>query len=148
MTKTLSGYLDLVRWLSAFAVLIAHLNGKMFIPFASVPANDRGVLFYIWTFVCGFGHPAVVIFFTLSGFLVGGKLLNNLRTADADFLKCYFEDRFVRIYLVLIPALVVTFLADMVGSNTVAEPNVSYTHCQPDHALPGSGRRRSAGHFP
>jgi peptidoglycan/LPS O-acetylase OafA/YrhL len=71
---------------------------------------------YLFGFLAGFGHPAVVIFFVLSGFLVGGRLLEQVRSgADVD-LRRYVADRFVRIYLVLLPVLAVVFLLDTNGS--------------------------------
>lgn len=116
MNRTLSGFLDLSRWLSAFAVLVTHLNNRMFLHFAETNVEDRGLILYAWTFICGFGHQAVVIFFVLSGFLVGGKLISDLSKADGRYLVNYFRARIVRIYLVLIPALLLTYLFDTAGT--------------------------------
>jgi peptidoglycan/LPS O-acetylase OafA/YrhL len=116
MNRTLSGFLHLSRWLSAFAVLVTHLNNRMFLHFSETNAENRGLILYGWTFICGFGHQAVVIFFVLSGFLVGGKLISNLSKADGGYLVNYFQARIVRIYLVLIPALLLTYLLDAAGT--------------------------------
>jgi peptidoglycan/LPS O-acetylase OafA/YrhL len=57
----------------------------------------------------GYGHAAVVVFFVLSGFLVGGKLIalakgNDIRTQWRGFLV----DRIARIFTVLWPAIALT----------------------------------------
>jgi len=54
-------------------------------------------------------HPAVLVFFVLSGYLVGGSVLCAGRTFS---LQKYFIARFSRIYIVLIPALILTIVLD------------------------------------
>ncbi len=53
------------------------------------------------------GLEAVVLFFVLSGFLVGGKVLERIVNGSFD-LKAYTLDRVSRIYIPLIPALIFT----------------------------------------
>jgi peptidoglycan/LPS O-acetylase OafA/YrhL len=53
--------------------------------------------------------PAVIVFFVLSGYLVGGVVIKDF----ANFqLRRYAIARFARIYVVLIPALLLTVLID------------------------------------
>ena len=117
MNKGLSVFLDLSRWVAAILVLVTHLNNRMFIHFGGVSPNDRSIGLYIWTFVCGFAHHAVVIFFVLSGFLVGGKLMRDAKKIDYGYLSKYSIARISRIYTVLIPALALTTLLDWVGAS-------------------------------
>ena len=71
-----SDLLDLARWLAAFLVVVEHLRSFMFIDYGTGGRmNLFGKAFY---FMTGFGHSAVMIFFVMSGFLVGGKVLQRL----------------------------------------------------------------------
>jgi peptidoglycan/LPS O-acetylase OafA/YrhL len=64
-------------------------------------------------FVTGLGHEAVMVFFVLSGFLVGGSVLK----ASFKFSwRTYLVARMSRLYVVLIPALLVVFVCDSAGS--------------------------------
>lgn len=116
MSPRLSNFLDVTRWVAALSVVLTHVNNRAFVKFAQIPADERNPLLYLWTFLCGFSHHAVVTFFVLSGFLVGGKLLKDLRTIDGQYLKRYATARFARIYIVLIPILGVTALLDYYGT--------------------------------
>ncbi len=114
MNATLSKFIDTARWIAAFCVLITHLNDRTFTVLANIPAEHRGWGLNLWVFAYGFAHQAVVVFFVLSGFLVGGAVLNRARSGQLD-MRRYFLDRTVRIYLVLIPALVLTTAFDALG---------------------------------
>lgn len=62
------------------------------------------------------GHPAVMVFFVLSGFLVGGQVLRHVREGRFEILR-YVVDRATRIFLPLFPALLLTALVSVsVGS--------------------------------
>jgi peptidoglycan/LPS O-acetylase OafA/YrhL len=54
-----------------------------------------------------FGYDAVIIFFVLSGYLVGGKLLERVAQQNFDF-SGYAFDRLMRIYVPYLPALLLT----------------------------------------
>jgi peptidoglycan/LPS O-acetylase OafA/YrhL len=53
------------------------------------------------------GLEAVTLFFVLSGFLVGGRVIERLR-AGTFSVRDYAIDRFTRIYVPLVPALIYT----------------------------------------
>ncbi len=110
----MSGILDCLRWLSAFFVLVDHTSNLMVARFAATPTPLRTAGVYAWTVSAGFGHMAVTVFYVLSGFLVGGPLLKLVRSDGAIPWKKYFVDRLVRVYLVLIPALLFCGLFDRV----------------------------------
>jgi peptidoglycan/LPS O-acetylase OafA/YrhL len=65
-------------------------------------------------FITSLGHQAVVIFFVLSGFLVAGSVINQLKK-DKFNLKMYFINRFSRLYAVLFIALLLTLILDHTG---------------------------------
>ena len=57
---------------------------------------------------------AVVIFFVLSGYLVGGSVLRAVRSCRWSW-RSYLTKRMVRIYIVLLPALFLGVLLDRIG---------------------------------
>ena len=68
----LSERLDQMRWIAALAVCAAHLRSITLANYAG--GGWAGGAFF---FVHGFGHQAVVFFFVISGFLVGGDVLRR-----------------------------------------------------------------------
>ena len=104
-----SGWLDLFRAAAAFAVVYGHAR-----PLFMVSAVDGQVLsplsrtLYL---LSGYGHQAVMVFFVLSGYLVGGTVLRSVRDGRWSWRK-YLTQRGTRLYVVLIPALVLTLCWD------------------------------------
>ena len=112
MNKSISNFLALARWIAALAVLITHAGQLIQISDIMVAPHGPGV--YAWWFLAGFSHQAVLVFFVMSGFLIGGDLLRRLDRTD-PFLKQYMIDRFSRIYIVMVPALAFGFVVDSIG---------------------------------
>lgn len=104
-----SGWLDLFRAAAAFAVVVSHAR-----PLFMVSAVDGQVLsplsrtLYL---LSGYGHQAVMVFFVLSGYLVGGTVLRSVRDGRWSWRK-YLTQRGTRLYVVLLPALVLTLCWD------------------------------------
>jgi peptidoglycan/LPS O-acetylase OafA/YrhL len=102
--------LDLVRGASALAVAAYHLRITLFMPYELLP--DHGsALARAFYFVTGLGHQAVMVFFVLSGFFVGGSVVNNGRSFR---LRDYALARLTRLWIVLLPALLATAAIDAV----------------------------------
>ena len=108
----MSAILDCLRWVSAVTVLIDHTSNLMLMRLINTPAPFRSAALYLWVFSAGFGHQAVTVFFVLSGFLVGGPLIGHVKQNGQIPWKKYLVDRLVRIQLVLIPALIATYVFD------------------------------------
>lgn len=110
-----SAALDHLRWTAAVAVLLQHARGFLMVeyyPTASAPTK----IFY---FMTGFGHSAVIVFFVLSGYLVGGKALRIMTDGSTPERRNRFVvDRFARIFTVLWPALLLTALAALISPHT------------------------------
>src|SRR5690348_6381653 len=64
--------LDLFRGLAALTVMSGHLRAFLFVSYASAPAH--GFLWTMFYLLTGLGHQAVMIFFVLSGFLIGKNI--------------------------------------------------------------------------
>jgi peptidoglycan/LPS O-acetylase OafA/YrhL len=102
-------WLDLIRGLSALAVCAGHLRAVIFQDFG----QHAGSWWRPFYFATGLGHQAVMVFFVLSGFFVGGSVLKK----GADFQwRDYAMARLIRLWTVLLPALAVTFVVDLVTS--------------------------------
>src|SRR3954454_16267048 len=108
-----SSFLVVARWLAAFAVLIAHA-GNLFISQSDIMTAPHGPGAYVWWFLTGFPHQAVIVFFVISGFLVGGNVIAKARRPE-PFLAKYLVDRVTRIYLVLIPVILLGWCLDTAG---------------------------------
>ena len=76
------------------------------------------------------GNDAVMVFFVLSGFVIAYVADKKERTP-----RDYFVSRFARLYSVVVPALLLTAIADFLGSHI--DYNVYHTFYdwtfQPDH---------------
>ncbi|MES0034171.1 acyltransferase [Mesorhizobium sp. M0046] len=108
--------LDLLRAGAALVVMMAHLRGYSLPAYGALPASDKGMITALFYAVTRPGHPAVMVFFVLSGFLVGGQAIRHLREGRFDFQR-YAVDRATRIFIPLVPALLLTALvAVSVGS--------------------------------
>jgi peptidoglycan/LPS O-acetylase OafA/YrhL len=111
-------WLDLIRGLSALAVTAGHLRLVMMSNYGdlSAPAPYQTALYVI----TGLSSQAVVVFFVLSGFLVGGS---TLRSGTDFHFGDYFLSRIVRLWVVLIPALIWTLAIDSI--TTHLDPNMA-----------------------
>jgi peptidoglycan/LPS O-acetylase OafA/YrhL len=69
---------------------------------------------------------AVVIFFVLSGYLVGGSVLRSLRLARWSW-KDYLIKRLTRLYIVLIPAVLLGVVLDHLGYRLFGAGSIYYS---------------------
>lgn len=115
MPHLLSQLLYCARWVGTLLVLAVHAS-SIFINYGGAENTEPSPFLNAWRFVVSFelGHQAVVGFFVMSGFLVGGAALAHLRE-EKPFLLDYFIHRIARIYLVLIPAILLTIVVDGAG---------------------------------
>lgn len=98
--------ISLLRGLAALAVAAAHLRADLYPGMRTI--TDPPLWFKGFAFVTGFAHHAVLVFFVISGWLVGGSLLDKLGKPNA--IAGYAIDRVTRLWTVLIPTFVLTLL--------------------------------------
>lgn len=110
-----------LRSCAALQVLAAHVRGELFPGLRSLP--DPTLWYQGLAFVTGFSHMAVMVFFVLSGWLVGGGLLNRL--GEPQLLVPYAIDRFTRLWIVLIPTFILTLVLGII-TGTVKPNRVSF----------------------
>jgi peptidoglycan/LPS O-acetylase OafA/YrhL len=105
-------HLDMLRGLAALGVVVGHTRGFLIVGYASASAHSAfDQLFY---FATGLGHQCVIAFFALSGFLVGGPALRDIMTGRWSWGP-YMLRRLTRLWTVLIPALLLTWMLDTAG---------------------------------
>jgi peptidoglycan/LPS O-acetylase OafA/YrhL len=97
-------WLDLIRFLAALLVVVGHYRVAFFVEYGALPAPDKNIFVLLFYLVTRLGHESVLVFFVLSGFLVGGKSIIKIREHRFD-VKTYAIDRSVRILLPLIGSL-------------------------------------------
>ncbi|WP_160326116.1 acyltransferase family protein [Klebsiella quasivariicola] len=95
MNKLTSIYLDLIRFTAALVVVLSHAAA-----FTSLKIP----------LISGLGTEAVVVFFVLSGYVIA-YVSNN---KENNYIV-FFKARAIRIYSVLIPAILITFFFDHLG---------------------------------
>lgn len=101
MNRRFSLYLDLVRFLAAFTVLLSHLAYSRF--------TDGNYLFLRhWNI----GSDVVVLFFVLSGLVIAYTAETKDKTLGA-----FAFNRLTRVWSVAIPAVVLTVVLDRLGSH-------------------------------
>ena len=118
-TETRSKRCDALEWLrglAALAVCLGHVRALLLPPLRSgdYAGWERGLYF-----LTVHGEAAVWIFFVLSGYLVGGSVLRQVAGGSWRWSD-YLLRRGTRLWVVLIPALLLTWACDQArGSGPV-----------------------------
>jgi peptidoglycan/LPS O-acetylase OafA/YrhL len=113
---------DVLRALAALVVMISHVRNVFL---ADLGPRDG---FWTWAFyvLTNFGHPAVIIFFVLSGYWIT-KVVVERREAGTFGWGGYLLDRLSRLWVVLLPALCLGALLDFVTFQVLRFPPAGYT---------------------
>lgn len=107
-----SEHLDLLRGLAALSVFIAHSRSLFFIDFKG--STTEHPFAFLWYFITGFAAEPVMVFFVLSGFVIASGVIRQIRENRWSWPD-YLNRRFTRIYVVLIPALLLCMFWDRLG---------------------------------
>lgn len=103
---------DLLRGIAALLVCTSHIRNFLFVDFGDITnPNFFDKLFY---FATGLGHQAVIVFFVLSGYFVGGSVWKQLNWGGFSWIE-YTLARLSRLWVVLIPALLATLVFNSLG---------------------------------
>lgn len=117
----LSHWIDLFRWTAAFSVVLAH--GNRFIADIDVKGGEsHSVGLIIYKFIMGFSHPGIMIFFVISGFLVGGTAWREIERTGTINVTRFLQRRLIRLWIVIVPALLATFIFDSIGRSLSGVP--------------------------
>ena len=123
-----SDHLDMIRGLAAIAVLYGHAR---FLLIPSPSGRNESILTKVLYVLSGYGHSAVMVFFVLSGYLISRGIIRDDHAARWSW-RSYLLARCTRLYLVLIPALLLTLAWDRIGLHIVGN---SPGHGDPAHAI-------------
>ncbi len=129
-----SVHLDAIRASAAATVFLMHL--RLFFLDTGSSSSTPPVVTSSAEVRVGFAYPrrghgdhahqAVMVFFVLSGFLVGGSVVRTIRHGLWSWRK-YAIHRVVRLWMVLIPALLLGALLDTAGSRHFAGEGTIYS---------------------
>jgi peptidoglycan/LPS O-acetylase OafA/YrhL len=127
-------------------VVAGHIRALFFRDYADVPHGLVPASFYVIT---GLGREAVMVFFVLSGFWVGGTVLAAVRKGRFQWTD-YAIRRLSRLWVVVLPGLVLTFVCAAVtlhffGHSDVAAGNPAYHGVAPAHLAERIGVGPAAG---
>jgi lipopolysaccharide/colanic/teichoic acid biosynthesis glycosyltransferase/peptidoglycan/LPS O-acetylase OafA/YrhL len=110
-----SALIDWLRGLAALQVAAAHLRSQVFPGLSAV--TDPPLWYQGLSFFTGFAHQAVLVFFVLSGWLVGGMFLDRSAGVDrGPALRNYAIDRLTRLWTVLLPAFLLMLALAWAGA--------------------------------
>jgi peptidoglycan/LPS O-acetylase OafA/YrhL len=112
LAKRTSVHLDLIRGVSAAAVMLYHLRGLFFVDFPFLA--NKSLLSTALYAVTGYGHQAVMVFFVLSGYFIGTSVMESVGNLQWSW-RTYVVSRLTRLQLVLFPALVLGAVWDRIG---------------------------------
>jgi len=100
-------WLDWVRFIAALMVVACHARGYTWVQWNEIDVKEHTKLSEIFFILTEEGKEWVIVFFVLSGFLVGGKLIERSLAHTFD-PRIYALDRITRIWIPMIPALALT----------------------------------------
>jgi peptidoglycan/LPS O-acetylase OafA/YrhL len=103
--------LDAYRGIAALVVFWAHLAGFMLAPLESV--SKANLFEKVMNASSGYGHQAVMVFFVLSGYLISRAIWDKRFNWSPT---SYLGKRLARLWVVLLPCLVLTLLFNHFGS--------------------------------
>lgn len=107
MAHQRNALLDAIRAISALVVMVGHTRNAI-LPDFHLIANPT-VFDKVFYLISGMGHQAVMVFFVLSGYLVGGAAWHNRQRFST---RGYAVARLSRLWTTVLPALALTALAD------------------------------------
>jgi peptidoglycan/LPS O-acetylase OafA/YrhL len=109
-----SVHLNAIRGAAALIVLLGHTRGLFFSSFTASGGSAQAASYVAQNDRATVGEEAVIIFFVLSGYLVGGSVIRAVRNGTWSW-KNYLFKRITRLWVVLIPALFLGISLDLVG---------------------------------
>jgi peptidoglycan/LPS O-acetylase OafA/YrhL len=113
INPALSQTLDASRWVAAALVVVYHVRLNVLVEPDQIAPMHRSLLQHIVYAATDCGPQAVIWFFVISGFLVGGKIAADVQKNRFD-LRSYSYDRLTRLYIVLLPAMVTCCGLDLI----------------------------------
>ncbi len=128
-----SDQLNMFRAGAALVVVLNHVRGLFFVHGSEVESHN--IVYRAFYLVTSLGHQAVMAFFVLSGYLVGSSIV---RSGMKDWSwRHYLNRRLTRLWIVLIPALVLCALIDHIGFSVFGLHGIYGTGRNTNGIIPG-----------
>jgi len=118
-------WLDALRGVAALGVFTSHWRDCFFRDYSQLHVHNP--LIAAAYFMSGIGHEWVIVFFVLSGYLVGGSVLRQTLQGRWSWSE-YALHRLTRLYIVLIPALLLGGAIDLIGLRLFGTSDVYTAH--------------------
>jgi peptidoglycan/LPS O-acetylase OafA/YrhL len=126
-----SVHLKALRGIAVFFVPLNHLRDALFVDYETIARhNPPTSAAYL---ASGLGRQWVIVFFVLSGYLVGGSVLRSVGSQSWSW-RAYLLARLSRLYVVLLPALLLGEALDWLGMHLTGTESV-YSGNSEMHAL-------------
>jgi len=121
-----SVHLNAIRGAAALLVLLGHTKSLFFSSFMVSSGPTTQAANYIAPGNrATVGEEAVIVFFVLSGYLVGGSVIRSVKNGTWSW-KSYLLKRITRLWVVLIPALIFGISLDLLGMHLFGSPTSIY----------------------
>jgi peptidoglycan/LPS O-acetylase OafA/YrhL len=121
-----SVHLDAVRGLAALIVASGHIRDLFLSSIVGAKTGASGASGEAPIHTINIGNEAVMVFFVLSGYLVGGSVLRSAARGSFRW-GSYLTKRLTRLWVVLIPALLLGSALDHLGLRLFDQPGDLYT---------------------
>lgn len=126
-------FLDLMRGVAALLVLCEHWRNFIFVDYPQIRVHRAFLA--IPYLLASAGHQAVIIFFIMSGYLISGSVFRMFERGSWSW-RTYLTHRLVRLWVVLIPGLLLGAFWDHMGLTLHLAPalyhGASGNHMTPD----------------
>src|SRR5262249_3387507 len=127
--------LNLLRGAAAIAVAFGHWRNLFYCDYGQVAAP--GVATKGFYFLSGLGHESVIIFFVLSGFVIANSIRKSFELSRWSWGE-YLLARLSRLWVVLIPALLLGGCLDLLGSALLGRNGSIYSQIGFGHIIQGN----------
>lgn len=119
--ESMNKSLEILRGLAAFLVVASHSRLYPYTE-AGVPLIGSTLLEKLSLVPTAFGREAVAVFFVLSGYLVGGQVVRQVRQ-DRFNPRVFVIKRLSRFWIVLLPGLLFTAVLDTISRSQFTTDN-------------------------
>ena len=109
-----STFFDLFRFLAAVLVVMEHLSSRLYVGYGDLGSHGYGTKFlYLINLL---GSPSVILFFVLSGLFISRNIYKSYWAGRWDWRR-YTIARLSRLWIVVLPALVLTVSMDVIAAS-------------------------------
>tara|TARA_R110000824_G_scaffold155226_6_gene327788 strand:- start:80091 stop:81221 length:1131 start_codon:yes stop_codon:yes gene_type:complete len=112
--------LDTIRALAAIVVFLGHVRIVSFVSWENLATEYKTLGATLFYAVARLGQDAVLVFFVLSGFFVGGQMIARMKQGQFR-ISDYATDRATRLLLPLVPACVLTLAVSYLAMGNLDE---------------------------